>query len=133
MFLYLESLESRKVNVVLFDTKKIIRQKIFAAFSDKILETVDVLCGGRSQVMQLGAVVVHQGPGTFSAVRSGVLLANTLGALLDIPVIAVQDNFDTANLPKLIGRLLKQKSSVPIKPIYNREPNITVNKTANKK
>src|SRR3989344_6450003 len=93
LYLYIESLEPKKIKVVVFNDVKILRQKEAAVFSDKILEAIDSLFGGRKKLFSCQAIVVHQGPGTFGAVRSAVLLANTLGALLAIPVRAVRDEF----------------------------------------
>ncbi len=124
-FLYIESLEPKKVKIIIFDDKKIIRQKRVAIWSDKILECVDAAAGGLRYLRQVAGIVVHQGPGTFSAVRSGVLAANMLGAALDIPVRAVNNQFNSAVLPAVVGGLFKKKNVV-ISPLYNREPNITM-------
>ncbi|HYC79605.1 MAG TPA: hypothetical protein VEC17_01105 [Candidatus Binatia bacterium] len=70
------------------------------------------------KIEKIGVVV---GPGHFSRVRTGVVVANTLGYVLNIPVVGVKKlgtgiNFSAA---------LKQKGQKTVDVYYDREPNIT--------
>lgn len=125
MFLYLESLERGQAIFQLFNNQKILKQKIFKIMPDDLLEKVDAFVGGRRGFKKIQAIFVHTGPGSFSAVRSGVLLANTLAASLAKPLVPLKGEIDRATLYKKSATLLK-KNKKQVTPIYNREPNITM-------
>ena len=84
-------------------------------------------------IMRLSKIEIHgicvvQGPGSFSAVRTGTLIANLLARLWKKPLVGVSVE-DALDLPVLSERLLKKgvTSSTYIAPVYDAEPNITVN------
>lgn len=69
---------------------------------------------------KLEGVGVVAGPGSFSAVRGGVLDANLIARLLQVPLLSfrVGETFDPSRTPVEY-----------VAPIYDREPNITIPKT----
>lgn len=73
------------------------------------------------------SIIVTRGPGRFSAVRSGLLIANTLSQELGIPVQGcVRKTLYTDT--EVIELSLKYKSgssTKAIKPWYGKKPNIT--------
>ncbi len=73
-----------------------------------------------------GICVVH-GPGSFSAVRGGVLAANLLARLLRIPLIGVTKS-ESLDLKQLLSELEagKREASSYVMPTYDAEPNITM-------
>lgn len=80
----------------------------------------------------LTGVVVATGPGGFSAVRSGVVVANALGLALGIPVAGIEGEF--AGLQDLLGsdrfsralQVLKcTRKPIFARPSYGAEPHIT--------
>jgi tRNA A37 threonylcarbamoyladenosine modification protein TsaB len=66
---------------------------------------------------KITGVGVVAGPGSFSAVRSGVLDANLIARLLQVPLLSfrVGEAFDPSRTPEEY-----------VAPIYDREPNITI-------
>lgn len=71
-------------------------------------------------------VCVVAGPGSFSAVRGGVLTANLLARLLGVPLVGVSAD-EAEDLSALRARLVT--GTIPampyVAPIYDAEPNIT--------
>lgn len=74
----------------------------------------------------LTGICVVAGPGSFSAVRSGVLAANLLARFLHVPLAGVSVA-EASDLSVLRGRLAM--NDVPavsyVAPVYDAEPNIT--------
>ena len=73
-----------------------------------------------------GICVVH-GPGSFSAVRGGVIVANLLARLLRKPLVGV-DCTEATDLETLAKNLEagKKSASSYVMPTYDAEPNITM-------
>lgn len=72
-------------------------------------------------------IIVTRGPGRFSAVRSGLLIANTLSQELGIPVQGVvrKTLFSDAEAIELSLKYNGSSSIRAIKPWYGKKPNIT--------
>ncbi len=74
-------------------------------------------------------VAVCEGPGTFSAIRQGVLIANVLARFRRIPLFSVtkaevQTEEDWRRIADEIAR--GRKAPAPyVAPVYDREPTIT--------
>lgn len=127
MYLYIESLERGSAVFQLFDAKKIIKEKIAVVMPEELLNALARFLGTARKFRDLEAIFLHRGPGSFSAVRSGVLLGNTLAAVLFVPLVSLSGAVNRTELYKKSAALLKQKKSTKIAmPIYNREPNITI-------
>lgn len=75
-------------------------------------------------------ICVVQGPGSFTAVRTGVLIANLLARLRRKPLVgvSVEDAQDLDSLVERIGQGLFPLSGY-VAPAYDAEPNITLPKT----
>lgn len=75
----------------------------------------------------LKGICVVEGPGSFSAVRTGVLDANLLARVWQLPLVAV-DVDASRDVETLAWRLDagEFKSSAYVAPVYDAEPNITV-------
>jgi tRNA A37 threonylcarbamoyladenosine modification protein TsaB len=76
-------------------------------------------------------VCVVSGPGTFSLIRSGVLVANLLARLLNKPLVGIESS-KASNLELLASTLdsMRLPPNAYVAPVYDREPNITLPKTA---
>jgi len=89
------------------------------------------LAKDRKNFQLLEGVCVVSGPGSFSAVRTGVLYANLLSRLKKVPLIGmmVEDAVDLSRLAKELtdGRRATEASKY-VAPIYDAEPNITLPK-----
>lgn len=79
--------------------------------------------------MKLNGVCVVAGPGSFSAVRGGVLDANLIARLKGIPLVPVPSS-DWQDLEGLAARIQSGEISTAeyVAPIYDQEPNITIPK-----
>jgi len=75
-------------------------------------------------------ICVVQGPGSFTAVRTGVLIANLLARVRRKPLIGVaaEDAQDLDSLAERIAQGLFPLSGY-VAPAYDAEPNITLPKT----
>jgi len=87
----------------------------------------------RSKIQDLRLVAVVSGPGAFSALRLGVITANTLAWGLRIPIIEVttSEAEDDERLIEVLRkktedrRLKIEDQFEPVVPKYGKEPNIT--------
>jgi len=107
--------------------------------SELLLKTIEKLVQKQKiKLTDLSGIIVVSGPGQFSALRIGVVTANSLGFALDIPVVGVklikswQDLQENEKLEKVWEKgvkLFKNKRKFNIRnqvvPEYGKEPNIT--------
>lgn len=111
---------------------KFYKKNIFAAKSDRLLSLIDkILKSGKVEPGAIGGIIVVTGPGSFTAVRQGVVLANTFSYILKIPVVGVRaDEFKNDDALLKIGYEKIKKVGVGgiTLPFYGREPNITTPK-----
>lgn len=93
------------------------------ALSDTLLEKIDKLLKRNNiSKQQLRGVVVFKGPGSFTGLRIGVTVANTLAYSLGIPVVGTNGEHW---LKDGYTRLAKTKSAVFITPDYGGGAHIT--------
>ncbi len=81
------------------------------------------------------AVMVVTGPGSFSASRAGVVLANAFNFLYGIPVLGIKDSGTSPNGASIeemirdnLGRLKRSKKTTVAEVYYENPPNITIKK-----
>ena len=94
----------------------------------KSLSRAKNLVLGKNNLTQLKGIIIVNGPGAFSSVRAGVIVANTLAYALNIPVAGVKltEFKNLKELAKIGERRLKKNKGVNIvEPFYGKEPNIT--------
>lgn len=84
----------------------------------------------RNKEQSIKGVCVVEGPGSFSAIRIGVLYANLYARLEHLPLVPVgPQQFQD---PVALFRDLEQQrfQAVPyVAPVYDQEPNITIPKS----
>lgn len=80
-----------------------------------------------SELAGLAGIAVVYGPGSFSAIRGGVLIANLLSRLYHIPLYGFSKD-EGENLTNLRRRLFSgsEQPSGYVSPVYDAEPNITI-------
>lgn len=100
--------------------------------SEKLLLNIErLLKNNKASLKKLNGVIVITGPGSFTSLRIGLASANTLGYVLNIPVIGIslkelkRENDLLEMVKKGIKKLKKQKSFKIVLPYYGQEPNIT--------
>lgn len=78
------------------------------------------------EIRRSEGICVVSGPGSFSAIRGGVLVANLLSRLYHIPLYGVEKS-EAMDLSLLRDRLSAGDivSSAYVSPVYDAEPNIT--------
>ena len=96
--------------------------------ADRLLARIAQRIGLATLQHTLSGVCVVAGPGSFSAVRSGVLVANLLARFLHTPLIGISMT-EAQDLGSVVRHLegLKQTSVAAtfVAPVYDAEPNIT--------
>ncbi len=107
------------------DGSGVITQRIKA---DRLLARIAQRIGLATLQRTMSGVCVVAGPGSFSAVRSGVIAANLLSRFLHAPLIgiSVTDAQDLGSVARHLEGLAQTSSaSTFIAPVYDAEPNIT--------
>ncbi len=113
------ALINKKSEVFLFEKNVSNKQSENTLFLlDKFLKK------NRIKLAKLEKIIVNRGPGSFTSVRIGVVLANTLSNSLKIPVIGI-DNFNPEKKSDYIKLLNIESKEEFVKPFYYKEANIT--------
>ena len=125
-FLFIQALEPASFVVGLLEARGA-KTKTVAKRSHAILGEV---MAAMKRAKKLDGICVAAGPGSFTAVRTGVLIANTLARLRRLPLYGV-DAGQATDLAGLYRDLAA--GAIPaagyVAPVYSAEPNITL-KTA---
>lgn len=82
----------------------------------------------RIKLTSLTKIIVNRGPGSFTSVRIGIVLANTFSYALKIPIIGI-DNFSPVKKEDYLELLECESKEEFIKPFYYKEANITKSKS----
>lgn len=134
MYLIINTAKQNEIFVVLADAKKIIRKKLEIEFheSEKLLPLIDSLFKeNKIMLKDLKAIFVVVGPGSFTSLRIGITVANTLAFSLNIPVIGFK-SVEFTGLRNIIKngekRLAMKRKSAFVFPNYGLKPNITKSK-----
>lgn len=82
---------------------------------------------GLTRLKKTEGVCVVSGPGSFSSVRGGVLVANLLARFLKKPLVGILAP-QAEDLPALYARLHAHEipAQAFVAPVYDAEPNITL-------
>jgi len=79
-------------------------------------------------IRQVTGIVVASGPGSFTGLRIGLSVANTLAYSLDVPIVGIQDETDPEKLLQKGLSVLKSRGASfgeVVVPHYGAEPHIT--------
>lgn len=96
-------------------------ERFFLYNTDRILKAVEKLLPEKDCIRKIKGIAIA-GDGTFTSQRTAVVIANTLGYLLSVPVVRARP---TEKDRSIIARIGKARAFKPIQPLYNKEPNIT--------
>ena len=127
-WLFLDTHAMGQVRVAWLDGARVEEERVEAR-SQAALPLVERLVAGRREALE--GICVVQGPGSFSAVRTGVLDANLLARLWKVPLVALVGE-EATDLAALANRL-KEGAFKPtryVAPTYDAEPNITLPKSS---
>jgi hypothetical protein len=129
MRLYIDTTKRDKVRVALKNDSKVVAQKeIFAPFAqaEKLLSLIDkVLRENKIKLKDMKGIEVNNEGGSFTALRVGVVTANALGYALGIPV-----NDECRSAGWRTNDEFKKRGFDVVKPVYDKEPNITIKRVA---
>lgn len=104
------------------------RRRVAHHGSEKLLSLVDrLLRRQRLNLKKLTGLVVVRGPGPFTAVRTGLLVANTLAVSLGRPIrgVVVAEALTAEQVGCLGHSVGRRARSALVKPWYGRGPNIS--------
>jgi len=130
ILLFLNTAQREYFEVCLFKEKKTICYFKGEQKGEDLLEKVARIFNQfKLKIKALKGIIVTVGPGSFTGIRIGLTLANTLGYLLKIPVVGLKTSeFKTPKQALNLG-YKKLKGPSFVKPFYGKEPNITFPKT----
>ncbi len=123
MILFINTSDYKLVTLALVSKTKVLKKTWVsdAKISETLLDDIkNFLSKQRVTLQTLEKVAVLVGPGHFSRVRTGVVIANTLAFSLKIPVIGIKKE-EFSDLKKIV----EKKGQKSVKPLYDRAPNIT--------
>lgn len=130
MILVIQTNVPGRLDVWLADRRKILAhrtKKIQWHGSERLGPMIDgVLTRQLVALRQLQRIIVVRGPGPFTAVRTGIVTANTLTWLLNLQVKGVIRRTTCTDADIL--RLIQQpapRAFAQVKPSYGKAPNIT--------
>ena len=98
--------------------------------SQLLLPKIDqLLKQSQKNLKDLSGILVFSGPGSFTGLRVGIAVANSLGFALEIPVVGISEkrlpqDWQLQDLSRIGFRKLPQKFR-PITPFYGQLPKTT--------
>ena len=131
MLLYIDTTQREFIKFALIknESKVFLLEKIVGnKQSENLLFLLDkFLKSKKTKLQDMTKIVVNRGPGSFTSVRLGVVLANTLSYSLKIPIFGI-DNSEFKSQEDYLKLLDLKKSDEFVKPFYYKEANITTKK-----
>ncbi|MDA3840192.1 MAG: tRNA threonylcarbamoyladenosine biosynthesis protein TsaB [Patescibacteria group bacterium] len=120
MELIIDTSKNQNILIELFSNGKLLAKKDFEASftqAERLLPEIDLLLKKiNKKSKDLEKIKVGNSGGSFSALRIGIVTANTLAYGLDIPVSSLD------------GKSIRIDNIEMVKPEYSSEPNITIGK-----
>ena len=91
--------------------------------SDTLLEKIEMILLKNDQTLdELTGICIYQGPGSFTGLRIGITVANTLAYALNIPIVGAEGE---AWLAESMSKIGSQNVPQVIMPTYGSEAHIT--------
>lgn len=89
------------------------------------LKIKELLDNQKLDLDDIGAIVVYEGPGSFTGLRIGISVANALSYSLNVPIVGGRDEDWLTQGLKLIA---SSDNKTPIIPFYGSDAHITTPK-----
>lgn len=100
-------------------------EKTFDAPPEKYLVSLQLFLDEQQvSSADISRILIVNGPGSFTASRVSVVLANTFAFVRSIPVVPIE-NPERKSMKELLPIFLTQPEHVFVIPAYDRPPNIT--------
>lgn len=134
MILYINTSNNQKIELALYKNgRPWLKRESTGLFkqSEKLLPEIDkLLKKARRKAGEVRGIVVVKGPGSFSSLRIGAAVANTLAFSLGVPVKGILKGVDSAKFEKKIMKIMEKLGEGGVRsgfvvPEYGAEPNIT--------
>lgn len=101
------------------------RRQVLPRPGASLLAVERFLRKSRVRLKRLTQITVVIGPGMFSFLRAGVVIANTLAATHHVPLRGIKAKNETEAVP--LSKLTKKAGSQkPLRPWYGKGPSITI-------
>jgi tRNA threonylcarbamoyladenosine biosynthesis protein TsaB len=118
-----------EAEISLYDGQKQLANHVWHAhrqLAETLHTTIAQVLGSHNKALpDLTGIVVYQGPGSFTGLRIGMSVANTLAYALGVPIAgATGDNWAT----DAIQSLQNNPTKLPIQPEYGAPANVTLAK-----
>jgi tRNA threonylcarbamoyladenosine biosynthesis protein TsaB len=118
-----------EAEIGIYDDKKQLAYEIWTAHR-QLAETIhgkieELLKGKNKNWRDIGGIVCFKGPGSFTGLRIGLTVGNTLAYSFNIPVVAT---LNSEWLDDGISRLLAGESDTRAMPYYGADAHITIQK-----
>lgn len=118
MVLFIDTTDNQHLCLALYNRKKWLKAEPSSPHCQitMIFPSVDsLLSRAKIQKKNLSQIFINPGPGSYTSTRIGITFANTLGLILNIPVIS------SPILPdkKMLLKNRQKKFSKPVYPQYN--------------
>jgi len=130
MIFYINTSQRENIEFAIIENREIflLRKNTGLKQSEQALFLLDsFLKKNKFKLTDIKKIVVNRGPGSFTAVRLGIVLANTLSFGLKIPVAGIY-NLELASDEDYLKLSKLKFFSNFVKPYYDREPDITKSK-----
>ncbi len=127
MDLFIAAQDIGSIHLGLGKNRTVDIEESFSVSPEEYLQTLDRFLKKHAvSVSSIGSLFVVPGPGSFTASRVSVTLANTMAFALNIPVVCLP-NPEKKLLKELYNSFPKAEfvEQVFITPLYDRPPNIT--------
>jgi tRNA A37 threonylcarbamoyladenosine modification protein TsaB len=126
MFLFIDTTVDNNLTVALYTKsgeEKILKTiSILRTESEVLLPTIDAVLKSSGIKKPAGIIVVCGQEGRFSAIRTGVVCANSLAFGWNVPVFGIIQGDD---IRTAIDEIKNESAfSKPVVPVYSKEPNI---------
>ncbi|MFH1523031.1 MAG: hypothetical protein ABIE43_04420 [Patescibacteria group bacterium] len=140
MTLYIDTTKKHDIEIAIKDSNRVVAKKKFKAKykqAEKLLPEINSLISKKGyNLKDIDKIEVNNNSTdktSFTALRIGIITANTLGYALGIPVIGAkrgEKKFQPKADPPLAGKEVARGNNKfdIIKPVYSKEPNVTISK-----
>lgn len=126
MKLFIDTSKKAVIKIILFNNSEIIAEKELPANFDQaesLLRTIDnIIKRGRFKISDIKGILVNNQGNSFTSLRIGIVVANTLAYALNVPVEAASSFKHKFKKIKILEN--KTKISIVI-PKYESAPNIS--------
>ena len=129
MILVIQTTISGRISVWLVKARKILAEQTKTVEwhgSDQAVACVDrTLRSIKKTLADVTGSVVVRGPGSFTAVRTGIIIANTLSKALNVPVRGLVAKNPLSKINVLHQAAISGMKNSAVKPWYGKKPNIS--------